>query len=282
MKLGGWAAGMWEPWTPLPTTQSACGVQPSLALSHQTHSIEDASSEPTRGGGGQQSQAPKGPGKGQLERSPMAIWAQSAPSTAVPSKYSSHPSLTLFCSVKACSYIPLTQATGQPNPNGTSIETGTHTLRSMYTTSPECTQLHTNTGALAHTDTQRCMRMGPTHTIDAYTQTQTCHPWHVSMPRHHMKSYKTPPPYRHCTDTSDPPTRDRHTPPTLDYCTYRLTHTSLVSALSPRKLWKAGHLPEFSLLQVVESEPRMQYEWWAGDSEEVVMPASALQSQVQP
>lgn len=89
-------------------------------------------------------------------------------------------------------------------------------------------------------------------------------------------------PYRHCTDTSDPPTRDRHIPPTLESYTYRLTHTSLVSALSPRKLWKAGHLPECSLLQVVESEPRMQYEWWAGDSEEVVMPACALQSQVQP
>lgn len=89
-------------------------------------------------------------------------------------------------------------------------------------------------------------------------------------------------PYRHCTATSDPPTRDRHIPPTLHSCTYRLTHTSLVSALSPRKLWKAGRLPEFSLLQVVESEPRMQYEWGAGDSEVVVMPACPLQPRGHP
>lgn len=145
---------MWEPWTPLPTTQSACGAQPSLALSHQTHSIEDASSEPTRGGGGQQSQAPKGPGKGQLERSPMAIWAQSGPQHRCPFSvfFPSFPYPALLC--QAHSYIPFTQAMGHPNPNGTNILAGTHTLRSVYTTYPECIQLHTNTGALAHTDTQ--------------------------------------------------------------------------------------------------------------------------------
>lgn len=76
------------------------------------------------------------------------------PNTTVPSQNSSHPSLTLFFSVKACSYIPFTQAMGHPNPNGTSIETGTHSLRSMYTTYPECIQLHPNTGALAHTESQ--------------------------------------------------------------------------------------------------------------------------------
>jgi hypothetical protein len=57
---------------PLPTAQPACGAQPSLAFGHQTHSTEDASSEPIKGGGGQQSQAPEAPGKGQLGRTPMA------------------------------------------------------------------------------------------------------------------------------------------------------------------------------------------------------------------
>lgn len=65
-------------------------------------------------------------------------------------------------------------------------------------------------------------------------------------------------------------------PPILDSCTYGLIHTSLVPVLSPRKLWKAGHLLEFSFLQVVEPEPRMQYAWWGGHSEEGVMPGSAL------
>lgn len=151
----------------------------------------------------------------------------------------------------------------------------------MYTTYPECIQLHTNTGALAHTDTQQCVWMGPTHSRRVHTNTNMSPRAYIYAQTPH-EVIQNSAPYRHCTDTSDPPTRDRHIPPTLDSYTYRLTHTSLVSALSPRKLWKAGHLLEFSLLQVVESEPRMQYEWWAGDSEEVVMPACALQSQVQP
>lgn len=98
------------------------------------------------------------------------------------------------------------------------------------------------------------------HTVDTYTQTlNTPHRAHVSMFRHHMKTViqNSAPTYIAWTCHTSTET-DIHT---LDTCTYRLTHTSLVPALSPRKLWKAGHLLEFSLLQVVESEPRVQYEW---------------------
>lgn len=133
------------------------------------------------------------------------------------------------------SYMPFTEATGHPNPNGTSMLTGTHThthtQRSVYTTYPECVQLHTNIGALAHTGTQRYMQMGPTHTVDAYTQTQTCRPrTHIFMIRHRVASP---------TNLRPLQTLHRHSGPTHQ----RQTHTTHIRFLH---IQTHAHFPGFS------------------------------------
>lgn len=163
---------------PLPVALPAGGAGPSLAVSHQTHSTGDASSEPTRGGGEHRNQAPAGPGKGQLGRSPMAGRAPSGP------QHSALPLSPLGPFISALSQshpLPTLGSSWFLSKHHQHIRRCTHTEH-LHT--PRCTR-HTacrytpthSTWARAHT--RMCADTICTHTRDTSTKTEAYTP-----PRH--------------------------------------------------------------------------------------------------
>lgn len=195
-------------------------------------------------GGGQQNQAPSGPGKGQLGRSCAAGRAQSGPhfSPVPPAARSRHSPILILCPNSSLSGYPGTYPPHRPGaslgPNHhqhISRHMLAHTKKHTYHPPWMHTPTHKHMGTSTHTDACTyclCIAHGDTcpeiqanvpHRHATHLHLDTCTKTH---PETNFLHKETCTPHRHITCTHPPKTYTP--PPTFRPHTHRLTHTSLV------------------------------------------------------